>query len=65
MSDRTADSTGKSEPRVEAEALKLRLGGHNSRRRSHWGGDECARHERLGMEKEQILLIWKNESVRV
>jgi hypothetical protein len=42
MSDRTADSTGKGEPRVEAKPLKLLLGGHNSGRCSHCGGDECA-----------------------
>lgn len=43
MSDGTADSTSKSEARVEAKALRLFLGGglgQNSRRDSHYDGDE-------------------------
>jgi hypothetical protein len=59
MSDGTTDGTGKSEPRVKAKALNLGLRGcrgYSSGRRSHCGGDECARHKGLGMEKEQALL---------
>lgn len=62
MSNRTADGTSKSEPRVKAKALDLALRAgrrYSSRRRSHCGVDICTQHEGLGLEKEQVLLIWK------
>lgn len=51
-SEGTANGAGKSESRVESQALGLLLGGglrQNSGRCSHCDGDECARWRERGI----------------